>query len=337
MAKINWGIIGLGDVASQFSQNFPQLENCNIIAISSRNIEKLNLFKKIFRIEEKFCFLEYEDLINCDEIDVIYIALPNSFHYEWIVKCISKKKHVLVEKPITQNYLELEKINVELLRNKSKVIEGFMYKFYPQTKKILNLITNNEIGRIHSIESSFGSNLLTKKKFFFFKKKKNIDGSKRLFNKDLGGGCILDLGCYPVSLTTLILNEIGYKKLEFSVKNKIIEMGNTGVEIDAHINLEFKDNIIADLRCSFKENIGSKTIIRGSEGEIEFEDTWIGPKKITVSKKEKKYEIKYDKMENIYYDEIRLISESLIKNKEIWGINMVNSLENMKILDNWKK
>ena len=95
-----------------------------------------------------------------------------------------------------------------------------MYRHHPQIDFVLELINNNEIGSLISMESSFGVNILTKKKFLFFKKKKKMNKNDRKFNKKLGGGCILDLGCYPTSFS-LLINSINNKidKFNFSLSN----------------------------------------------------------------------------------------------------------------------
>ena len=81
MKRINWGIIGLGNVANSHLKSFEKLENCKLKGIASKNLQKLKNFKKQINIEKSFCFNNYEDLIKSSEIDIIYIALPNSYHY----------------------------------------------------------------------------------------------------------------------------------------------------------------------------------------------------------------------------------------------------------------
>ena len=82
MKKINWGIIGLGNVAFQFSQNFFNLDNAKLLAVASKDFKKIDLYKKNFSLENKYCFNNYLKLICCKKIDIVYLALPNSFHYE---------------------------------------------------------------------------------------------------------------------------------------------------------------------------------------------------------------------------------------------------------------
>ena len=92
MKKVNWGIIGLGKIALQFANGFKFTNNAKLIGVASKNPEKLEKFKKGFQINEKYCFNNYEDLLSSKEIDIIYIALPNSLHCEWIIKCIESNK-----------------------------------------------------------------------------------------------------------------------------------------------------------------------------------------------------------------------------------------------------
>ena len=107
MEKINWGIIGLGTIAKKFAEGFSNLDNASIKAVASKNKENLDLFKKKFQIQDEFCFENYIDLIFCKNIDIIYIALPNSFHAQYIVEAIKKHKNILVEKPAVTNSKDL--------------------------------------------------------------------------------------------------------------------------------------------------------------------------------------------------------------------------------------
>ena len=306
-----------------------------IKSIASRNSKNLENFKKKIDIEDLFCFSNYEDLIKSSEIDIVYIALPNSYHYEWIDKCIDYGKHILVEKPITENFFQIEKIKNKLIKENSKVsiYEGFMYKYHPHIKKVLELINNNEIGEITKIVSRFGINLI-QKKFGFLKKKRKIDKENRLFNKKLGGGCILDLGCYPVSLATMLLEKLKFVNFEdYKVLSKKVEIGETGVDIDSKIEMRVNGTITIKLSSSFKRNIGSATEIHGSRGSIEILNTWSGSSNIILKKGNNKNVIKFNKIDDIYFDQLNLISNDLL-NKNI-GQNLDNMLLNMKIIDQW--
>lgn len=92
MKKLNWGVIGLGNIAQKFLEGFSFVRNSNLLAIASKSQSKLSKFKKEFNINDEFVFNNYEDLINCKDVDIVYISLPNSFHYKWILECIHYKK-----------------------------------------------------------------------------------------------------------------------------------------------------------------------------------------------------------------------------------------------------
>ena len=173
MKKVNWGILGLGNIGFKFSESFGNLKNAKLKSVSSRNREKLIKFGKQNGIEKEFLFENYYDLIKCNDIDIIYIALPNSLHYYWIIECIKNNKKILVEKPATMNFVELKDI-VENYFNKNVFFtEAFMYRYHPQIIKLIELLNSKIIGTPTSMESVFGIDIINKKKFFFFKKKKN--------------------------------------------------------------------------------------------------------------------------------------------------------------------
>ena len=108
MEKINWGILGLGEIAHKFSEGFIETSNAKLLAAASKDQEKSKKFKDQFNIESKYLFNSYEELINCEDVDVVYIALPNFLHHEWALKSIKNKKHILVEKPVTLNLKEIK-------------------------------------------------------------------------------------------------------------------------------------------------------------------------------------------------------------------------------------
>jgi len=342
MDKVNWGVIGLGNISQKFLDGFSEVQNARILGLSSKSLKKLEKFSDMYKIEKKFCFNSYEDLINCSEIDIIYIALPNSLHYEWIIKCLDKDKKILVEKPVTTNFYQLEEIEKKNI-NKIFFAEAFMYRFSPHIKFIIDLIKNDEIGDLIRLDSSFGVNLLTKKKFFFFKKKKKIDINRREFNPNLGGGCILDLGCYPVSFCVL-LSKIINDNIEFDnstniyLKNIKKEYFQTGVDIDSHLELKIENLLTSKIKASFKNNYGNSSLITGKKGSIFIDDTWLGGKKITIIKDKKKIVNTITFKKNIYSYEIENISKTILEKKNYVDFPAMTFLEsklNMKILDKW--
>ena len=275
MKQVKWGIIGLGNIALKFAEGFQYTKNAKLFAISSRNKNKLLTFKNKFQIGDNYCFTNYDNLLECKDLDIIYIALPNSFHHEWVIKSIEKGKNILVEKPATVNFSQMENIKNNLKDKNIFFSEAFMYRYHPQIEKVVDLLKNKVIGNLISMESFFGFNALGEKKIFGIKLKKKPNRNNRLYNKELGGGAILDLGCYPVSFSILIASLIS--KFDFNrikVLNKKKEIGLTGVDMNSFAELNFENNFKSTVGASLTQNLGNKTKIIGTKGELVLEDTW---------------------------------------------------------------
>ena len=341
MEKINWGILGLGEIAHKFSEGFIETSNAKLLAVASKDQEKSKKFKDQFNLESKYLFNSYEELINCEEVDVIYIALPNFLHHEWALKSIKNKKHILVEKPVTLNLKEIKNIEKNLNNEKIFFGEAFMYRYHPQINLVIDIIENNEIGNLLSMKSQFGINLLSKKKFWFFNKKKKIDPNSRLFSKKLGGGCILDLGCYPSSFSLLISSLASNKdNLEIKLSNIFREMGETNVDVDCYAKIIFGDNFFSEIYASFKKDLGRKTEIYGEKGSILINDSWFGSKSIIKKDYKGEQVININNIKkSIYSYQIENISEVILNNlyePKFPGISLNESIMNMKIIEDWQ-
>ena len=336
---INWGIIGLGNVALKFAEAFKDSNNSKLKAVSSNTKDKINKFQKKFNIDKNYCFNKYEDLLDCKEIDIVYIALPNSMHKEWINKSIEKKKNILIEKPAFIDLSQTENIKKKINDYNLFFSEGFIYRYSPQILEILELLKNNTIGEPKSMVSNYGINLLTKKNIFGLIKKKKINNNKKIYNKKLGGGAILDLGCYPVSLSMLVASTISKIDCEkISVVNKIKEIGSSEVDINSHARIEFENGFVSDVNASFSKEIGKETVIIGSEGLLKIVNPWqIDPPTIILEGKiNKKIEVECDN--NIFTYQINNISKNLLEGKskpDFPGVSINETIELTKILNKW--
>jgi predicted dehydrogenase len=277
--------------------------------------------------------------LECKDLDIIYIALPNSFHHEWIIKSINKGKNILVEKPATLNFSQMENIKNNLKDKNIFFSEAFMYRYLPQIPKVLDLLKNNVIGKLVSMNSFIGKDIVSKKKIFGIKLKKKLNKNNRLYNKELGGGAILDLGCYPVSMSILIASLI--PKFDFNkikVLNKKKDIGLTGVDMNSFAELEFGNNFKSTIGTSFTQDLGKKTKIIGSKGELILEDTWHGNPSLINIRGENKEKIEIECHNNIYKYEIDILSKCILENKKepnFPGMTINETLENMRILDKW--
>jgi len=336
---INWGIIGLGNIALQFAKAFKDTTTSKLKGISSTNLEKIKIFQKKFEINKEYCFSNYQDLLNSNNIDIVYIALPNSMHKEWILKSINNNKNILVEKPAFMNLSETEGIKKKLINNNIFFSEGFMYRYTPQILRVIELIKNDTIGKLISMDSSFGVNLLTKKNIFGFKKKKTIDKENRLFNKKLGGGAILDLGCYPVSFSVLIaslVSKVNYDKIKILEKSK--EISSLDVDIHSEAKLEFENGFVSVVKASFSKNLGTETTINGSDGTIKIKNSWGTEPSIIVLEGKTNKTIKIKMSNNIFLYEIDALSKDILENRlspSFPGTSINETIGLTKILDEW--
>ena len=344
---INWGIIGLGNAAKNLSSGFCNSKNSKLLAIASKDYSKINYFKEKFFIDDKYCFSDYESIIKCKDIDIIYIALPNSFHKEWIINCAINKKNILVEKPSVLNFLEIKEVIKAVKENKVFLMEGFLYRCHPQTFKLIEILKSNLIGTIFNIYSSFGFDALGYKNYFGIKFRKKPNNKKRLFSKELGGGAILDMGCYPVSMSRMIAYSLFNNKFEEpQFKNINREIGITGVVESAKADLVFKNKdktIIANIETSIVKGLRNITEIKGTKGSILVESPWLpdGNSKIYLKTQEGEKILKTTENNiNIFANQISYVSECLLKNlkEALFPATNINDITlNVKCLDTWSK
>ena len=336
--KVEWGIIGLGNIAFEFAKSFQYSKNANLLAVASNSDEKLNFFKEKFNIKTPNLYNDYEKLLENENIDIVYIALPNSLHFEWILKALEKNKNILIEKPAFINPKDAEIILNHPNFKNILFSEGYMYRYHPQIIELIQIIKSNMIGKLISMKSNFGINLIYKKKFFIFKREK-LDKNLRIFNKKLGGGVIFDLGCYTTSMSLMIASLIDYidvKNFKFSEVNTKYLHSDIDVQSSAKIN--FDNKFISDIEVSFTNNLGNKTVITGDEGEVSLKSSWgTENSKITISGKVNN-EIEFKDCKKIYSLEIDHVSKDILtKNKETSfpGASQKEILLNTIILENW--
>ena len=320
---VRWGIVGLGNMANHFANAIKEVSNAKLVAIASQNKSKLDLFSSKYNINKELRFDDYVSLASCKEIDAIYISTLNNTHADIIGLFAKNKKDILCEKPFCINIKEGKNIKKLIRENNIKFFEAIAYLSHPQTNEILDLIKNEEIGEINSIKSEFG-----------FKVSK-IDPKSRLFNKELGGGAILDIGCYPFSFLSLFNKE--NKKFIFNKKN--IKNCSTKVDIEATANLTLNDKINCEIKVSFEENLENLSTIYGSKGSLIIKQPWLPKKKtfLEIYNKERYYKKFINSELTIYAEQIKNVSNEFLglnnPKTKLYDIN--KSLNNMNYLNEW--
>ena len=215
-----------------------------------------------------------------------------------------------------------------------------MYRYLPYFSKLKEIILSKSLGDVTEIKSNFNSKIYKQKEIFGFKIKKP-DYSNRLFNKDLGGGAILDLGCYPLTFSTFInslTHNVELKDISFEKVKK--EYCESGVDIFSSLNLNFNGKFNSNITCSFKDNFNQSTEINFEKGSILIDESWVPNKKMTIHiiNQDNKTVMNFENNENIYSYQIESISNQLLsrKFKPIFPSLTIEEIEiNSNLLDRW--
>ena len=331
MSKVRWGIIGTGSIANAFAHSIKHCNHSELIAVFGRNKETLQTFSQKFDVAG---INEIDELVASNAIDAIYIATPHSSHFECALQAIKNNKHVLCEKPIAMNHIE-SMVLFGLAKDCGVfLMEAYMYRTHPQTFNILKNIeslcdTNEKV----EINSSFGFHA-------------EIPKDHRLRNPMLGGGAIMDVGCYPLSMSKLLAGHI--LKKPYADPISIEASGNldeTGVDSNSKARILFSENIEANISCAINEVYENNLEIISGDYKLSVTEPWHcgqfqdGHSSIKLYSKNKLVdEISYKDEVGLFTREIDHASECILNNKlESDLISHADSQSIMLWLDKWRK
>jgi len=255
-----WGILGAGRIAEKFCAALCFVEGSEVYAIASRDKEKAKAYAS--KYNASVYYDNYEDLVKDENVDIIYIATPHAFHYRQTMLCLQHKKAVLCEKPMSLSHQHTSEMIAEAARNKVFLMEAMWTACMPVIRKILTLIENDTIGQPQYIAADFG-----------FTAPKDLTG--RLYNKTLGGGAVLDIGIYPISLATLILGKP-------SVIKTVSKLAETGVDEYANVLLQYADGATAYALSTINFNTAIEAEIIGTKGSIKIKNPWFKASDFTL-------------------------------------------------------
>ncbi|MCD4684890.1 MAG: Gfo/Idh/MocA family oxidoreductase, partial [Anaerolineae bacterium] len=218
-----------------------------LVAVASRNIDNARRFASAHGA--KSIYGSYDDLLAAPDVDAVYIPLPNHLHKEWSIKAAKAGKHVMCEKPIGLNAADAEEIVAAFDGTGLKLAEAFQWRHHPQGQKVRDLVRAGAIGDLRLIDAGFSFML-------------DRAGDVR-WEKDMGGGALYDVGCYPISLARYIA---GAEPISVTAH---AEWGDTGVDTLVVATLKFPDGVLAHINCSFALPLRRYYVINGSEGSLE--------------------------------------------------------------------
>ena len=306
---VNWGFLGAGWIANRaMAPAVHAANNAQLFGVASRDRTRSAKF------EPQNVFDSYQHLLDDPQIEVVYISLANHQHLEWVTKSLEAGKHVLCEKPLGLNAIEVQKMIDCAQRCNRLLVEAVWTRWHPRFKRIAEVVASGEIGELSTIESQFTF-------------KSEMTENYRL-DPALGGGALLDIGCYQANMWVALTN--GAKDLKINTVER--KIGPTKIDLTTEVNATINGSVKAHLISSFDFDAPQKLKIEGSSGSIATESgesfsTWREPSSLRVN----------DRIEQFYsvdafVEMIQQVSEQVANNSG-WVMPLTDSLRVAQILD----
>jgi predicted dehydrogenase len=315
MDKVSWGILSTAKIGIE--KVIPAMQRskfCKISAIASRDCDSAQKAAKKLNIPKAYG--SYERLLDDPDIQAIYIPLPNHLHVPWSIKCLEAGKNVLCEKPIAMDAKQAQEL-LTISKNypELKIMEAFMYRFHPQWQKTKQLVTEGAIGRIKTIQAFFS---------YFNNNPDNIRNKP-----EYGGGGLMDIGCYCISLSRFIFDAEPRRVLgiiDFDSEFKVDTLAS-GI-------LDFGKGT-ATFTCSTQLSPYQRVNISGTKGRIEIEIPFNAP----PDKKCQMFIQQNKDVEKIVFDicdqytiQCDLFSQAILNNTKV-PTPIEDAAANMKVID----
>ncbi|MFP5040384.1 Gfo/Idh/MocA family protein [Parasediminibacterium sp. JCM 36343] len=262
MKNYKWGILGAGKIADEFCTALSFTKNATVYAVASRNTVTGKAFAEKFKAS--IYYNNYFDLVNDNEVDIIYIATPHAFHYEHTMLCLQHKKHVLCEKPMSLSYQQTNEMLKLATENELFLMEGMWTTCMPFIQKIEEIIAAGIIGELQLVQADFGFSI-------------PYSPESRLFNKTLGGGSIMDVGIYPIFLATLLLGEP-------SAIKSLSKLSKDGIDEYANMIIQYSNGATAHLFSAITVATPIVANVFGTKGTIYIQSPWYKATNFTVVK-----------------------------------------------------
>lgn len=250
--KIRWGIVGAGRIARQFCRDIRHTSNATVSAVAARDINRAIDFADEFQIDKAFG--SYDEIYTSDSVDAIYIATPHNHHFAQARDSLLAGKHVLVEKPFTVSTQECETL-MELAKEKGLFLMEAMWTYFlPAVKRAKAWIDEGKIGDVVRVTADFGYPI-------------PYSPDAREYDARLSGGCLLEMGIYPLAFSYLIFGKLpDSQEIQF-------EKAPNGVENDVAILARY-DNRSALMATSYRGKLPNIAYVVGTKGWISIPDFW---------------------------------------------------------------
>jgi dihydrodiol dehydrogenase / D-xylose 1-dehydrogenase (NADP) len=290
MKPIGWGILATGNIAHSMARALRDSDSADIVAVASRAQERADAFGEEWGISKRYG--TYEALVGDPGVEVVYVATPHSRHYEHMLLCLDAGKHVLCEKAFTLNARQASEC-IALARQKSLfLMEAMWMRFFPAMAQVRDWVRRGVLGDVRLVQADLGLY-------------QPFDPEHRLFNPELGGGALLDLGIYPLSFATMVL---GFpERVEGHA-----HLGHTGVDELDTILLAYENGASAVLACTTRAYKPREAFVVGTKGYIRVHDVFLHPECLTLDMRgEEPLTMSYPFASNGYIHEVEEVHACL--------------------------
>jgi predicted dehydrogenase/aryl-alcohol dehydrogenase-like predicted oxidoreductase len=324
--RLAWGIAGTGRIASIFALGLARSRTGRLAAVGSRSQASADAFGERFGVPARHG--SYEALLADETVRAVYIATPHPLHAELAIRAAEAGKHVLCEKPVAMNHAQAMAIVEAAAEHDVFLMEAFMYRCHPQTGRLVELIRSGEIGEVRAIRATFSFDA-------------NADPGSRILNADLGGGGILDVGCYCASMARLVAGVARGAPFADPVQLKAVgRIGETGVDDYTAATLRFPGDVVAELFCGIRVRGDNAVRISGSEGWIEVPSPWVpgSETRILVARHDSSEprEVVVQTGDDLYAIEADTVA-AFLDARQAPAMSWDDSLGNMRTLDRWRR
>lgn len=252
MKTVNWGIVSTGTIAQQFASDFKYSSGGRLIGVASRSLQKAGAFARDYQIPKAYG--SYTEMFKDPQIDAVYIATPHNFHLENSLEALEAGKAILCEKPLTTSAKDAQLL-VDTAKQKGLyLMEGLWTYFLPALDKIREWIDSDKLGAIHHVKASFGYNV-------------PFDPNGRMYNPDLAGGALWDMGIYTIAMASWVWPHMPNHMQVYGHK------ASTGIEDDVTMIFEYAEGL-AHLQTAFRQKLHNELLIIGDKGYARIHDFW---------------------------------------------------------------
>ena len=326
---LRWGILGTGRIAHSFAAALGETDSGVLVAAASRDQSGADRFGNEFGIPYRHA--GYELLLENPDVDAVYIAIPHPQHAQWAIRAAEAGKHILCEKPLTLNAPTSMAVVDAARRNDVFLMEAYMYRCHPQTRRLVELLRDGAVGEVRLIQASFGF-------------RAQPDPNSRLFSNALGGGGILDVGGYCTSMARLLAGAAS--GLRESVDPLEVHatghLGKTGVDEYAAALLKFPGDIIAQISTGIEFTQDNAVRVYGTEGTITVPSPWFagGERRsvLHITRGGQTEVLTDEHPQSAYAFEADTVARHIADRQAAWpAMTADDSLGNMKTLDLWRR